>query len=168
MAPLQAIQGIREDLVNLSMELRLSVEMELSDMQRVISQLTSILQNLAERYRTLNSAYIKECNYRRRVLNIFRSYLDIQRSPRFTWSYPSILPCTTVDSVRTRQSGSCSDRVISLLFLTMIDPSMVLLFLFICPRTQSILEKDNVVVTKSTSLTAYSMSSLLRVSCFPR
>ena len=66
-ASLQAIQRIREDLVNLSMELRLSVEMELSDMQGVIAQLTSTLQNLAERYRTLNSAYIKECDYRRKV-----------------------------------------------------------------------------------------------------
>lgn len=71
-ASLQAIQGIREDLVNLSMELRLSVEMELSDMQGVIGQLTSTLQNLAERYRALNSAYIKECDYRRKVCSYFR------------------------------------------------------------------------------------------------
>lgn len=71
-ASLQAIQGIREDLVNLSMELRLSVEMELSDMQGVIGQLTSTLQNLAERYRALNSAYIKECDYRRKVCSCFR------------------------------------------------------------------------------------------------
>ena len=56
------------------MELRLSVEMELSDMQGVIAQLTSTLQNLAERYRILNSAYIKECDYRRKVCACFRSF----------------------------------------------------------------------------------------------
>lgn len=57
------------------MELRLSVEMELSDMRGVISQLTSTLQSLAERYKTLNAAYIKECNTRRKVIKCMNALI---------------------------------------------------------------------------------------------
>lgn len=49
------------------MELRLSVEMEINDIRNVINQMSSALNTLTERYRTLNSAYLKECAHRRKV-----------------------------------------------------------------------------------------------------
>lgn len=64
---LKSIQSIRDELVNLSMELRLSVEMEINDIRGVINQISSALNTITERYRTLNSAYLKECAHRRKV-----------------------------------------------------------------------------------------------------
>lgn len=59
---------MKNDLINLSMEARLSIELEIRDNKEVIEQLSSSIQSLTEKYQELNGLYVTECERRRRVL----------------------------------------------------------------------------------------------------
>ena len=62
------IQSLKNDLINLSMEARLSIELEIRDNKEVIEQLSSSIQLLTEKYQELNGLYVTECERRRSVL----------------------------------------------------------------------------------------------------
>ena len=64
------IQNLKNDLMNLSMEARLSIELEIRDNKDVIEQLSSSIQSLTEKYQELNGLYVTECERRRCVFLI--------------------------------------------------------------------------------------------------
>ena len=63
------LKQIREDLSNLSMEARLSLEMEMQDTKTTLSQVTSSFQTILSQYSVMREAYMKECARRRKVIS---------------------------------------------------------------------------------------------------
>lgn len=64
---IQSMRKIHDDLVNLSMETRLSLEFEKKENDAMFSQVTSSLTTIVEKYQQLNTLYVKECERRRKV-----------------------------------------------------------------------------------------------------
>lgn len=64
---IQSMRKIHDDLVNLSMETRLSLEFEKKENDVMFSQVTSSLTTIVEKYQQLNTLYVKECERRRKV-----------------------------------------------------------------------------------------------------
>lgn len=62
--------------MNLSMEARLSIELEIRDNKELIERLSSCVRSLTEKYQKLNSLYAKECERRRIV--VIDVLIDIQ------------------------------------------------------------------------------------------
>ena len=65
---IQSMRKIHDDLVNLSMETRLSLEFEKKENDSMFSQVSSSLTTIVEKYQQLNALYVKECERRRKVL----------------------------------------------------------------------------------------------------
>ena len=61
------INQLKDDIVNLSMETRLSVEMEMEGTLSLFSKVNASLQSIVEKYQQLNKLYVKECAHRRKV-----------------------------------------------------------------------------------------------------
>lgn len=66
-----SMRRIKESLLSISMETRLSIEMEMQDTKTTLSQVSSSLQTIVDKYQQLNSLYINECTRRRKVLLLF-------------------------------------------------------------------------------------------------
>lgn len=66
----RSMKKIREDLVNVSMETRLSLELGLQDTKSSLSQVNSSLLSIVEKYQSLNFLYVNECARRRKVFII--------------------------------------------------------------------------------------------------
>lgn len=62
------IQSLKQDLMNLSMEARLSVEMEMNSYKELHSKLGLTIQSLTDKYRLLSTLYLQECEKRRQVI----------------------------------------------------------------------------------------------------
>ena len=61
------IQSLKNDLMNISMEARLSIELEMRDNKEMVSSLSRNVESLSSKYQELNDLYVKECARRRRV-----------------------------------------------------------------------------------------------------
>ena len=61
------IQSLKQDLMNLSMEARLSVELEMNSYKEMHSKLSLTIQSLTDKFRQLNTLYLQECEKRRQV-----------------------------------------------------------------------------------------------------
>ena len=53
--------------MNLSMEARLSVELEMNSYKELNSKLSETIQSLTDKFRQLNTLYLQECEKRREV-----------------------------------------------------------------------------------------------------
>ena len=62
-----SLKQIKEDLSNLCMEARLSLEMEMENNRDMLSQVNASFQSLVSKYSALNEAYQVECARRRKV-----------------------------------------------------------------------------------------------------
>ena len=58
---------LKDQLQNLAMETRLSLEMQMEGTASSIMQLNSSLQTIVEKYQQLNALYVNECSRRRKV-----------------------------------------------------------------------------------------------------
>ena len=65
------IKKLKDDIVNLSIETRLSMEMEMEGTSSLFSKVNSSLQSIVEKYQQLNKLYVKECSQRRKVFFLF-------------------------------------------------------------------------------------------------
>lgn len=65
-----SMRRIKESLLNVSMETRLSIELQMHDTKTIMSQAAVSLQQIVDKYHQLNSLYINECAKRRKVLFI--------------------------------------------------------------------------------------------------
>lgn len=66
---LDGLKQIREDLSNVCMEARLSLEMEMQDTKATLSQVNSSFQTILSQYSVMRDAYVKECARRRKVIS---------------------------------------------------------------------------------------------------
>lgn len=65
-----SLKQIKDDLSNLCMEMRLSLEMERENNKDLLSQVNASFQSLVSKYSTLSEAYKVECARRRKVVLI--------------------------------------------------------------------------------------------------
>ena len=63
-----SLKQIKDDLSNLCMEMRLSLEMERENNRDLLSQVNASFQSLVSKYSTLSEAYKVECARRRKVV----------------------------------------------------------------------------------------------------
>lgn len=63
----EKIQSLKQDLMNMSMEARLSIELETKDYKEMNAKLSTTIQTLVEKYQQLNALYLQECEKRRKV-----------------------------------------------------------------------------------------------------
>lgn len=62
-----SLKQIKDDLSNLCMEARLSLEMEMENNKDLLSQVNTSFQTIVSKYSKLNEAYTVECARRRKV-----------------------------------------------------------------------------------------------------
>ncbi|KAK8811157.1 hypothetical protein WA538_005318 [Blastocystis sp. DL] len=91
----ERIQSLKNDLMNISMEARLSIELEMRDNKAIVSSLSRNVDSLSSRYQELNDLYVKECARRRRVFNELQ---DLRGSIRVFCRIRPLIPQETARS----------------------------------------------------------------------
>ena len=163
----ERIQSLKNDLMNISMEARLSIELEMRDNKAIVSSLSRNVDSLSSKYQELNDLYVKECARRRRVFSFYHSHLGVQRAARSSRFDTCILSHSSTDSSRDCSLGGGRCEVIVSNF-SYPAKSTITLSKSASPNPALIPVRDSVVRRRSTSTTASSVRRPRRAKCFPR